>query len=112
MTKCFFQIRAVLVVVAAAWPHLTSAQTFKVERYSIGGDGGPHYLTAEPGTGRVFVSRATHVMVIDGRTGKGIGGIPDTPRTHGIALAPTPNHGFPHHRRQSAVTLFDLQAPV
>src|SRR5258708_21801703 len=36
-----------------------SGQTFKVERFSIGGEGGTDYLTAEPGTGRVFVSRGT-----------------------------------------------------
>src|SRR5881392_1195351 len=109
MTKCAFPIRAVLVVAAAAWPHLTSAQTFKVERYSIGGDGGTDYLTAEPGTGRVFVSRATHVMVIDGRTGKVIGDIPDTPRTHGIALAPKSNHGFITNGGDSTVTMFDIK---
>jgi len=114
MTKCSFPIRAVLVVVAAAWPHFSSAQTFKVERYSIGGDGGTDYLTAEPGTGRVFVSRATHVMVIDGRTGKVIGDIPDTPRTHGIALAPKSNHGFITNGGDSTVTMFDLKtlAPI
>jgi DNA-binding beta-propeller fold protein YncE len=95
-------------------PHLTSAQTFKVEKYSIGGDGGTDYLTAEPGTGRVFVSRGTHVMVIDGRTGKVIGDIPDTPRTHGIALVAKSNHGFITNGGDSTVTMFDLKtlAPI
>src|SRR5213079_3370490 len=80
----------------------------------IGGDGGTDYLTAEPGTGRVFVSRGTHVMVIDGRTGKVIGDIPDTPRTHGIALAPKSNHGFITNGGDSTVTMFDLKtlAPI
>jgi hypothetical protein len=87
MTKYSFPIPAVLVAVGLSWPHLSSAQTFKIDRYSIGGEGGTDYLTAEPGTGRVFVSRGTHVMVIDGRTGKVIGDIPDTPRTHLIELA-------------------------
>ena len=85
------------------------AQTFKVAKYSIGGDGGTDYLTAEPGTGRVFVSRATHVMVIDGKTGKVIGDIPDCPRTHGIALAPKANHGFITNGGDSTVTMFDLK---
>jgi DNA-binding beta-propeller fold protein YncE len=85
------------------------AQTFKVAKFSIGGDGGTDYLTAEPGTGRVFVSRATHVMVIDGPTGKVIGDIPDTPRTHGIALAPKWNHGFTTNSGDSTVTMFDLK---
>src|SRR5438270_11786670 len=114
MSKYSFPIPAVLVAVGLSWPHFASAQTFKVERYSIGGDGGTDYLTAEPGTGRVFVSRGTHVMVIDGRTGKVIGDIPDTPRTHGIALAPKSNHGFITNGGDSTVTMFDLKtlAPI
>lgn len=94
MTKYSLAIPAALIAIGLSCPHVAPAQTFKVDKYSIGGDGGTDYLTAEPGTGRVFVSRGTHVMVIDGRTGKVIGDIPDTPRTHGIALAPKSNHGF------------------
>ncbi|HWC72377.1 MAG TPA: hypothetical protein VG454_00470 [Gemmatimonadales bacterium] len=91
-----------------------TAQQFKVQKYSIGGDGGTDYLTAEPGTGRVFVSRQTHVMVIDGTNGKVIGDIPDTPRNHGIALAPKSNHGFITSAGDSTVTMFDLKtlAPI
>src|SRR5437667_3429797 len=100
----------VLLSAALTFPGVSSAQTFKVAKYSIGGDGGTDYLTAELGTGRVFVSRGTHVMVIDGATGKVLGDIPDTPRNHGIALAPTSNHGFITNGGDSTVTLFDLRS--
>jgi WD40 repeat protein len=80
-----------------------------VEKYNIGGDGGTDYVTAEPGTGRVFVSRGTHVMVVDGTTGKVIGDIPDTPRMHGVGLAPKYNHGFTTNGGDSTVTMFDLK---
>jgi len=86
-----------------------SAQTFKVQKYNIGGDGGTDYLTVEPGTGRVFVSRGTHVMVVDGATGKVLGDIPDTPRMHGIALAAKHNHGFITSAGDSTVEMFDLK---
>jgi YVTN family beta-propeller protein len=86
-----------------------TAQQFKVARYSIGGDGGTDYLLAEPGTGRVFVSRSTHVMVIDGASGKVLGDIPDTPRNHGIALAPKSHHGFITSAGDSTVEMFDLK---
>ena len=99
---------AVLFCAALALPSAGSAQTFKVARFSIGGDGGTDYLTAEPGTGRVFVSRGTHVMVVDGATGKVLGDIPDTPRTHGIALVPGARHGFITNGGDSTVTMFDL----
>src|SRR3989475_7953953 len=97
-----------LLLVALAWPRASAAQTFKVQKYSIGGDGGTDYLTAEAGTTRVFVSRGTHVMVVDGVTGKVLGDIPDTPRTHGIALVPTSHHGFITNGGDSTVTMFDL----
>ena len=100
--------RLLLILTAMALPAVCSAQSFKVAKYSIGGDGGTDYLTAEPGTGRVFVSRSTHVMVIDGATGKVIGDIPDTPRTHGIALAPKSGHGFITNAGDSTVTMFDI----
>jgi len=90
-------------------PTLSQAQTFTAQKYSIGGDGGTDYLTAEPGTGRVFVSRATHVMVIDGVTGKVLGDIPETPRTHGIALVPKWGHGFITSAGDSTVEMFDLK---
>jgi DNA-binding beta-propeller fold protein YncE len=103
---------AFLVAACLASPGAAAAQTFKVHRYSIGGGGGTDDVTAEPGTGRVFVSRRTHVMVIDGATGKVIGDIPDTPRMHGIALAPKSNHGFTTNGGDSTVTMFDLKTLV
>lgn len=101
-------LAALLQSAALAFPGASPAQTFQVAKYSIGGDGGTDYLTAEPGTNRVFVSRGTHVMVIDGATGKVIGDIPDTPRTHGIALVPAAHHGFTTNGGDSTVTMFDL----
>ena len=102
-------VAAVVVAAGLAMPSTGQAQSFKVEKYNIGGEGGTDYLTAEPGTGRVFVSRGTHVMVIDGPTGKVIGDIPNTPRTHGIALAEKENHGFTTNGGDSSVTMFDLK---
>jgi hypothetical protein len=61
------------------FPTLATAQAFTVKKYNIGGEGGTDYVTAEAGTGRVFVSRGTHVMVIDGATGKVLGDILNTP---------------------------------
>jgi DNA-binding beta-propeller fold protein YncE len=106
MTRSHLLLAAGLI--AAALPARAPAQTFTVAKFSIGGDGGTDYLTAEPGTNRVFVSRQTHVMVIDAATGKVIGDIPDTPRNHGIALAPASKHGFITSAGDSSVTMFDL----
>src|SRR5438874_1386894 len=108
MSRRALTVPACLVAVALAWPSVGRAQAFKVAKFNIGGDGGTDYLTAEPGTGRVFVSRGTHVMVVDGASGKLLGDIPDTPRTHGIALVPASHHGFITNGGDSTVTMFDL----
>jgi len=109
MTRQPLVIAALLLTSSLAWPRVGTAQGFKAAKFSIGGDGGTDYLTAEPGTRRVFVSRGTHVMVLDGTTGKVLGDIPDTPRTHGIALAPKSGRGFITSAGDSTVTMFDLK---
>jgi hypothetical protein len=106
-------LESIRLVVAAAIaitaPALANAQTFKVTKYNIGGEGGTDYVTAEAGTGRVFVSRGTHVMVVDGASGKVLGDIPDTPRMHGVGIAAKHNHGFTTNAGDSTVTMFDLK---
>jgi len=97
------------IVASALDVSVAPAQSFKVTRFEIGGEGGTDYVTAEPGTGRVFVSRGTHVMVVDGATGKVLGDIPDTPRMHGIGLVAKHNHGFTTNAGDSTVTMFDLK---
>ena len=100
---------AVVLAVCVAATTDAGAQNFEVDRWNTGGDGGTDYLTAEAGTGRVFVSRGTRVMVVDGLTGKLLGEIADTPRVHGIAIAPKSNHGFTTNGGDSTVTMFDLK---
>ena len=86
-----------------------AAQSFHLDSVCVGGDGGTDYLTADPGGNRVFVSRGTHVMVLDSRTGQVVGDIPDTPRVHGVALVPEVGKGFTTNGGDSTVSVFDLQ---
>src|SRR3954467_15309074 len=107
--KTTIAVSAVLLAAAVAAPSTSHAQTFKVEKWNIGGEGGTDYLIAEPGTGRVFVSRGTHVMVVDGATGKVVGDIPDTPQVHGAGIATSAGHGFTTNGGDKTVTMFDLK---
>ena len=66
-------------------------------------------MTVEPATGRVFVSRGTHVMVVEGATGKVLGDIPDTPGVHGAGLVTKAGHGFTTNGGDQTVTMFDLK---
>lgn len=88
----------------AAGPGLHVMKTYKP-----GGDGGWDYLEVDADAHRVFISRSTHVIVIDSESGKPVGDIPDTPGVHGIALAPELGRGFTSNGREGSVTVFDLK---
>src|SRR5262249_7563356 len=98
----------VLLATMFALPYVAHAQAFKVEKFDIKGDGGTDYIAAEPGSNRVFVSRATHMMVVDGSTGKVLSDIPNTPGVHGAGIATKSGHGFTTNGGDSTVTMFDL----
>jgi hypothetical protein len=100
---------AVLSAMSIAAPLVGQAQNFKVEKFDIKGDGGTDYVTVEPATGRVFVSRSTHMMVVDGATGKVLADIPNTPGVHGAGIATKAGHGFTTNGGDQTVTMFDLK---
>ena len=85
-----------------------------VTTYKVGGDGGWDYLTIDANARHLFISRGTHVLVLDTDSGKTVGDIPDTPGVHGIALAPELGRGFTSNGREGTVTIFDLKtlAPI
>lgn len=100
-------LSAALALCAAA--STLPAQNFTATKVDIGGQGAFDYLTADPATGRVFVSRGTHVMVVDGATGKVLGDITNLQRTHGALLVPSAGHGFTTNGGDSTSTMFDLK---
>src|SRR2546422_1170445 len=109
MTKPFLTVLVFLSATSLAAPRLGYAQTFKVEKFDIKGDGGTDYVAVEAATGRVFVSRATHMMVVDGATGKVVGDIPNTPGVHGAGFSTRAGHGFTTNSGDQNVTMFDLK---
>ncbi|MGA2857094.1 MAG: YncE family protein [Candidatus Sulfotelmatobacter sp.] len=109
-TKCWACLMILMVLsmavlaLAAAGPGYHVIQTYKV-----GGEGWWDYLTADSDARRVFISRGTHVMVLDADSGKTVGDIPDTPGVHGIALAPELGRGFTSNGREGTVSIFDIK---
>lgn len=79
-----------------------------IKKLHLGGDGGWDYLTVDSASRRLYISRSTHVMVVDIDTDKLVGDIPDTPGVHGIALAPDLKRGFISNGRADTATIFDL----
>jgi DNA-binding beta-propeller fold protein YncE len=106
--KSMLWMSVVVVLGAMAWAaagpgyHVTST-------YKPGGDGGWDYLTTDADARRIYISRGTHVMVVDADSGKSVGDIADTPGVHGIALAPDLGRGFVSNGREGTVSIFDIK---
>jgi hypothetical protein len=98
------------LLVAIAATTAAAAPGYKVvNTYKVGGDGGWDYLTADAESRRLYISRATHVIVLDLDSGKTVGDIADTPGVHGIAVAPELGRGFTSNGRENTVSIFDLK---
>lgn len=93
---------AIVLAAAATGYHVTG-------EIQVGGEGGWDYLTVDSAAHRLFVSHATHVVVVDTGTNKVVGDIPNTPGVHGIAIATDLNRGFISNGRGNTVTIFDLK---
>ena len=99
-----------LILLVAAVALAASGPGYKViNTYKIGGEGGWDYLTADAAARRLYISRSTHVIVLDLDSGKTVGDIADTPGVHGIALAPELGRGFVSNGREGTVSIFDLK---
>jgi len=99
-------------VVTALFPLLLAATPTGYHvtgEIKIGGEGGWDYLTVDSAARRLYVSHATHVVVVDLDANKVVGDIPDTPGVHGIAIAPELSRGFISNGRGNNVTIFDLK---
>ncbi len=66
------------------------------------------FLTVDPVRGRLFLSRAERVDVMNLETHQIVGSIPDTHGVHGIALDEGHKLGFISNGKANSVTVFDL----
>src|SRR5215468_8892128 len=104
-----FVVLALLSALTLTATSAAHAQQFSVQKFDIKGDGGTDYVAVEAATGRVFVSRSTHMMVVEGATGRVLADIPDTPGVHGAGIATKAGHGFTTNGGNEDVTMFDLK---
>ena len=80
-----------------------------ITKIPVGGEGGWDYLTVDSGAHRLYVTRGTHVMVIDTEKNALVGDIPNTPGVHGVAIASALGRGYTSNGRENTVTVFDLK---
>jgi YVTN family beta-propeller protein len=104
--------KALIICMAAAMVAALPAfaQQFKVtDTVKLGGEGGWDYLTFDKEGQRLFITRGSHVMVVDAKTLKVSGDIPDLSGIHGVALVQELGKGFISNGGDNTVTVFDLK---
>lgn len=104
-----FKRWAVILITALSLSSMMHAQYHVLRHISLGGEGGWDYLTFDTVGHRLFISRGTHVMVVDAESGKVVGDIANTPGVHGIALVQDLGRGFASNGKDATVTEFDLK---
>ncbi|MGI9101384.1 MAG: YncE family protein [Terriglobales bacterium] len=101
---------AAMFVVVCALALLAAAPQYKVvKHYPFGGEGGWDYIKTDSASRRVYIGRATRIMVVDADSGKLIGEVPDVQGAHGAVAAPELGRGFATAGRASQVVVFDLK---
>ena len=101
---------AILAIMLAATAAIAASGYEVLQTWKLGGEGGWDYLKADSNARRLYISRATKVVVIDADSGKPVGEIADTPGVHGIALATEFGKGFTSNGHENMVSVFDLQS--
>src|SRR5437879_9151159 len=93
----------------AATPSPAASGYHVIKTVPVGGEGGWDYVYVDGNARRVYVSRGTHVVVLNADTYAVVGDIPDTQGVHGIAVASDLGRGFTSNGRADSVTIFDLK---
>ena len=110
MKKLSFVIICVwLMAMQFSFAQNKSTEYKVIKTIPVEGPGGWDYLTVDKPSQRLFISHSTCVDVIDLKTEKHVGQIPNTTGVHGIACVPALNKGFITAGRLDSVIVFDLK---
>ena len=103
-----FGLAALIVFAVGGRPRAADGPYSKIGEIPIGGAGAFDYLTVDSAAKRLYVTHGTEVVVIDTANNTIVGRIADTPRVHGIAIAPN-GHGFTSNGGENKVSVVDLK---
>jgi YVTN family beta-propeller protein len=85
-------------------------KSYKVaDRAKVGGEGGWDYLVYDGDGNRLFITRGTHVMVVNPATLKQTDDITGLQGVHGVALAPELGRGYITSGGDNMLVIFDLK---
>ncbi len=107
MKRTLLLLSAILLVTL---PALAQKNYKVVNTVKLDGEGGWDYLSFDKDGQRLFITRGTHVMVVDAKTLKLTSDITGQSGVHGVALAPELGKGFISNGGDDTVTIFDLKS--
>lgn len=118
MRAKWYGIRFVLIVLATFTVYsatglrlfaAAAADYHLLTRLTLGGEGFWDYLAIDHQARRIYISRWSHVMVVDADSYQVVGDIPGIQGVHGIAIAPEFGRGFITEDEANRITIFDLR---
>ncbi len=115
LKHCMLSLTFIALLSIGTAPNAHSAATVDATSYkvinkvTVGGEGGWDYLSVDPAGRRLYISRGTHLMVLDADSITQVGDIPDTPGVHGAAIAADLGRGYTSNGGNNTVTIFDLK---
>ena len=105
-----FLAGAFIGVMASTGSAAAPAENYHLlKKVVLGGEGFWDYLSCDSEARRVYISRGSHVMVVDADSYQVRGDIPGTEGVHGIAVARDSGRGYTSNGRSNSVTIFDLK---
>jgi DNA-binding beta-propeller fold protein YncE len=93
----------------SAFAQSASVELSVLRTLKVGGDGRWDLVLVDPASNRLYVTRGTHLQVVDCESGNIVGDVGDLQRAHGTAIALENNLGFVTSGGENAVVVFDLQ---
>lgn len=104
-------IVSALLVVSAFAANTSSYHLARTDKFAPAGGGREYfdYITFDAGSGRLYLSHGTEVLVVEANSGKELGKIGGLKVSHGVAVVPDVGRGFISDGAQGKVIIFDLK---
>jgi YVTN family beta-propeller protein len=107
---CRFMALAGTVALCGSWTAIAAdtAGPYKIEQqWKIGGEGGWDYLSVDPATHLLYISRGTRVLAVDTNSGMVASEIPGFKGVHGIVFDAAGKFGYISDGGGNTVHVFD-----
>jgi YVTN family beta-propeller protein len=105
--RSFGKLTLAAFAILSPWASVAQKPYSIQTRWTIGGEGGWDYLTADAKAQRLYVTHGTRLEILDLNSGKVVGSITGMKGLHGIALDDTGKYGYLSDGAANAVVVFD-----